>query len=105
MTRVGTMMECMVIINKWSSLNIMKAHNRSSSKVLVNKTGWTTIKYINILHHRSRTISDTKIVRRMFLGPATQLMNTVSVFEYFLNRVTVADPIKVLVPKLSTVIG
>ena len=99
------MMEGMVIINKWSSLNIMKAHNRSNSKVLVNKTVWTTIKCINILHHKSRTISDTKIVRKTFLGPATQLMNTDSVFEYFLNRVTVADPIKVLFPKLSTVIG
>ena len=34
-----------------------------------------------------------------------QLMNTSSIFEYLFNKVTVADPIKLLAPKVSTFMG
>ena len=50
-------------------------------------------------------MNNTKVVCENFLRPATQLMNTVSVFEYLFNIVTVADPIYFLASKVSTVMG
>ena len=66
MTRDRIMMKGIIIINEWSSLNITTAHDRISSKVLANKKVWMTRKFIKILHHGSRTMNDTKIVRKKY---------------------------------------
>ena len=70
-TKVGTIMENIIIISEWSTSKVTSTQNTIISKVLADKKIRMTWKYINNLHHGSRSMDKTKVVNEKFLGPAT----------------------------------
>ena len=60
----------------------------------MNKGGDITREDIHIFCHIGRTMNNAKIIAKKFLQPMSKLINTLGVFQYFINWIVIVYSVK-----------
>jgi hypothetical protein len=72
---------------------------------LTNKALVSTGECVDVGHHTSRAMNDSKVVAEQFLSPAANDMNLTVVVEDLFHGAAVADPVKHGAPEVLLVLG
>ena len=80
MARIGTVIKYIVAVGIRTRDNVAAAHKVSGKSIAINEGIDMMKTSIDIFHHFSRMMNDTEIIKKQFLGPTTELVNTSSVF-------------------------